>query len=197
MIEDIELIIDEENASLCIDAVSLVEFPAIESDWIALKKDTNITLAKVDEDKRLLIGAALIPDKKIYRFNPETQKEYNVYFSKETIKRASELYLMHNNQDSATLEHDTKISGVTAVESWIVADKDRDKSAVYGIDVPEGTWMLSLRVDNDEVWQKVKDKSVKGYSIEGYFTQKMQSLSKQDYTDSDILNALAEILKIQ
>ena len=197
MIEDIELIIDEENASLAIDAVSLVEFPAIESDWVALKKDTNITLAKVDEDKRLLIGAALIPDKKIYRFNPETQKEYNVYFSKETIKRASELYLMNNNQDSATLEHDTKISGVTAVESWIVADKDRDKSAVYGIDVPEGTWMLSLRVDNEEIWQKVKDKSVKGYSIEGYFTQKMSKLSKQDYTDSDILNALAEILKIQ
>ena len=197
MIEDIELIIDEENASLAIDAVSLVEFPAIESDWIALKKDSNITLAKVDEDKRLLIGAALIPDKKIYRFNPETQKEYNVYFSKETIKRASELYLMHNNQDSATLEHDTKISGITAVESWIVADKDRDKSAVYNIDVPVGTWMLSLKVDNDEIWQKVKDKSVKGYSIEGFFTQKMQSLSKQDYTDSDILNALAEILKIQ
>lgn len=197
MIEDIELIIDEENASLAIDAVSLVEFPAIESDWIALKKDSNITLAKVDEDKRLLIGAALIPDKKIYRFNPETQKEYNVYFSKETIKRASELYLMHNNQDSATLEHDTKISGITAVESWIVADKDRDKSAVYNIDVPVGTWMLSLKVDNDEIWKKVKDKSVKGYSIEGFFTQKMQSLSKQDYTDSDILNALAEILKIQ
>lgn len=197
MIEDIELIIDEDNASLAIDAVSLVEFPAIESDWVALKKDTNITLAKVDEDKRLLIGAALIPDKKIYRFNPETQKEYNVYFSKETIKRASELYLMNNNQDSATLEHDTKISGVTAVESWIVADKDRDKSAVYGIDVPVGTWMLSLKVDNEDIWKKVKDKSVKGYSIEGYFTQKMSKLSKQDYTDSDILNALAEILKIQ
>lgn len=197
MIEDIELIIDEDNASLAIDAVSLVEFPAIESDWVALKKDNNITLAKVDEDKRLLIGAALIPDKKIYRFNPETQKEYNVYFSKETIKRASELYLMNNNQDSATLEHDTKISGVTAVESWIVADKDRDKSAVYGIDVPVGTWMLSLKVDNEDIWKKVKDKSVKGYSIEGYFTQKMSKLSKQDYTDSDILNALAEILKIQ
>jgi len=197
MIEDIELIIDEENASLAIDAVSLVEFPAIESDFIALKKDSNITLAKVDEDKRLLIGAALIPDKKIYRFNPETQKEYNVYFSKETIKRASELYLMHNNQDSATLEHDTKISGITAVESWIVADKDRDKSAVYGINVPEGSWMLSLKVDNDEIWKKVKDKSVKGYSIEGFFTQKLSKLSKQDYTEADILNALAEILKIQ
>jgi hypothetical protein len=197
MIEDIELIIDEENASLAIDAVSLVEFPAIESDWVALKKDSNITLAKVDEDKRLLIGAALIPDKKIYRFNPETQKEYNVYFSKETIKRASELYLMNNNQDSATLEHDTKISGITAVESWIVADKDRDKSAVYNINVPVGTWMLSLKVDNDEIWQKVKDKSVKGYSIEGFFTQKLSKLSKQDYTESDILNALAEILKIQ
>lgn len=193
----IELIIDEENASLAIDAVSLVEFPAIESDWVALNKDTNISLAKVDEDKKLLIGAALIPDKKIYRYNQETQKEYFVYFSKETIKKASELYLMNNNQSSATLEHDTKLSGITAVESWIVADKDRDKSAVYGIDVPEGTWMLSLKVDNEDIWKKVKDKSVKGYSIEGYFTQKMSKLSKQDYTDSDILNALAEILKIQ
>lgn len=193
----IELIIDEENAELAIDAVSLVEFPAIESDWVALNKDTNISLAKVDEDKKLLIGAALIPDKKIYRYNQETQKEYFVYFSKETIKKASELYLMNNNQSSATLEHDTKLSGITAVESWIVADKDRDKSAVYGIDVPEGTWMLSLKVDNEDIWQKVKDKSVKGYSIEGYFTQKMSKLSKQDYTDSDILNALAEILKIQ
>ena len=193
----IELIIDEENASLAVDAVSLVEFPAIESDWVALNKDTNISLAKVDEDKKLLIGAALIPDKKIYRYNQETQKEYFVYFSKETIKKASELYLMNNNQSSATLEHDTKLSGITAVESWIVADKDRDKSAVYGIDVPEGTWMLSLKVDNEDIWKKVKDKSVKGYSIEGYFTQKMSKLSKQDYTDSDILNALAEILKIQ
>ena len=193
----IEFIIDEENASLAIDAVSLVEFPAIESDWVALNKDTNISLAKVDEDKKLLIGAALIPDKKIYRYNQETQKEYFVYFSKETIKKASELYLMNNNQSSATLEHDTKLSGITAVESWIVADKDRDKSAVYGIDVPEGTWMLSLKVDNEDIWKKVKDKSVKGYSIEGYFTQKMSKLSKQDYTDSDILNALAEILKIQ
>ena len=193
----IELIIDEENASLAIDAVSLVEFPAIESDWVALNKDTNISLAKVDEDKKLLIGAALIPDKRIYRYNQETQKEYFVFFSKETIKKASELYLMNNNQSSATLEHDTKLSGITAVESWIVADKDRDKSAVYGIDVPEGTWMLSLKVDNEDIWKKVKDKSVKGYSIEGYFTQKMSKLSKQDYTDSDILNALAEILKIQ
>lgn len=197
MIEDIELIIDEDNEDLAIDAVSLVEFPAIESDWIALKKDKNITLAKIDEEKRLLIGAALIPDKKIYRFNPETQKEYNVYFSKETIKRASELYLMNNNQDSATLEHDTKISGITAVESWIVADKKRDKSAVYSLDVPVGTWMLSLKVDNEDIWKKVRDKSVKGFSIEGYFSQKLQSLTKQDYTNTDILNALAEILKVQ
>ena len=193
----IELLIDEDNEQLSIDAVSLVELPAIESDFIALKKDNNISLAKVDEDKRLLIGAALIPDKKIYRYDADTQKEYMVFFSKETIKRASELYLINNNQDSATLEHDTRISGVTAVESWIVADQDRDKSAVYGIDVPVGSWMLSLKVDNEDIWKKVKDKSIKGYSIEGYFTSKLSKLSKQSYTDSDILNALAEILKVQ
>lgn len=193
----IELLIDEDNEQLSIDAVSLVELPAIESDFIALKKDKNISLAKVDEDKRLLIGAALIPDKKIYRFNPETNEEYQVFFSKETVKRASELYLINNNQSSTTLEHDTRISGVTAVESWIVSDTKRDKSAVYGINVPAGTWMLSLRVDNEEIWKKVKDKSIKGYSIEGYFTSKLSKLSKQSYSDSDILNALAEILKVQ
>ena len=187
----IELLIDEDNEQLSIDAVSLVELPAIESDFIALKKDNNISLAKVDEDKRLLIGAALIPDKKIYRYDADSQKEYMVFFSKETIKRASELYLINNNQDSATLEHDTRISGVTAVESWIVADKDRDKSAVYGIDVPVGTWMLSLKVDNEAIWKKVKDKSIKGYSIEGYFTSKLSKLSKQSYTDSDIFKCFS------
>tara|TARA_R100000655_G_C3000062_1_gene194282 strand:+ start:25285 stop:25881 length:597 start_codon:yes stop_codon:yes gene_type:complete len=195
----VELIIDEKNKELAIDAVSLVEFPAIESSWIFMSKEnkTNkLSLAKVDEHKRLLIGAALIPNKMIYR-KDEDGREYQVYFSESTVKRASELYLISNNQSNATYEHDRKISGVTAVESWIVSDTKNDKSNIYNLDLPKGSWVLSMKVENDDVWQAILDKKVTGYSIEGFFLDKMANLSKPVNEDSEILTALAEILKIQ
>lgn len=192
----VELLIDENNLELTIDAVSLVEFPAMESNWVFMSKDNKVSLAKVDEDKRLIIGAALIPDKHILRVDDKGEK-FNIFFSKETIKRASELYLQSNNQKSATYEHSIKLSGISAVESWIVADSKMDKSNLYGIDVPTGTWMLSLKIDNEEVWNEIKKKNVSGFSIEGLFTHKLQELSKQVDTDEEILTALADIMKIQ
>ena len=72
-----------------------------------------------------------------------------------------------------------------------------DKSNIYGIDVPTGSWMLSLKIENEDVWNEIKSKNVKGFSIEGLFTHKLQKLSKQVDTDADILKAVAEILKIQ
>ena len=193
----VELVIDENNKELAIDAVSLVEYPAIESNWIFMSKDNNkLSLAKVDEDKRLIIGAALIPNKLIYR-RDDKGREYQVYFSEQTIKQASELYLMSNNQSSATYEHKEGITGVTAVESWIVSDTNNDKSNIYGLDLPKGSWVLSMKVENDEVWSKIKSQEVKGFSIEGYFLDKMATLSKPVDTDTEILAALAEILKIQ
>ena len=115
----VELLIDENNLELTIDAVSLVEFPAMESDWVFMSKENKVSLAKIDEDKKLIIGAALIPDKHILRVD-ENGEKFNIFFSKETIKRASELYLQSNNQKSATYEHSIKLSGISAVESWIV-----------------------------------------------------------------------------
>tara|TARA_R110000751_G_scaffold16777_5_gene52735 strand:- start:340 stop:927 length:588 start_codon:yes stop_codon:yes gene_type:complete len=192
----VELIIDENNKELAIDAVSLVEFPAIESNWIFMSKDSNLSLAKVDEAKRLIIGAALIPNKLILR-RDEGGNEYQVYFSEATIKQASELYLMSNNQSSATYEHREDINGITAVESWIVSDTKMDKSNIYGLNLPKGSWVLSMKIDNAEVWDKIINKEVKGYSIEGLFLDKMAELSKPADTDEDILNALAEIMKVQ
>lgn len=183
----VELVIDDNNEQLAIDAISLVSDPAIDVEMIYMSKDkANITLAKVDEDKRLIISPALIPDKSIYRFNQETGEEYYVYFSKETVKKASEAYLKYNNQSSATLEHNNRISGVHTVESWIITNPDMDKSNLYGYDLPAGTWMVSMRVENDDVWQLVKDKTVKGLSIEGYYVDKMEAMSAQklaSYTD--------------
>lgn len=164
----IELILDEENVEMTgIEAVSIVESPAIESDFIALK-DQEIKLAKIDEEKKLLMGAALIPNKPIFRKNEFT--DFYVYFSSSTVRRASELFFQNNNQNNATLEHEMEIQGLSVVESWIVEDTEKDKSALYGLSVPKGTWMISMKVENDEVWNEyVKEGKVKGFSIEGYF----------------------------
>ena len=197
----VELVIDESHESLAIDAVSLVEFPAIESEWIFLSKDTknNLSLAKVDEHKRLIVGAALIPNKQIYR-RDENGKEFYVFFSEATVKRASELYLMNNNQSSATLEHTDTIHDVTTVESWIVEDTAHDKSNIYGLNLPKGSWVLSMKVENNEVWADILAKKVKGFSIEGFYIDKLASLSTKventEDTDEDILTALSEILEL-
>jgi len=169
----IELILDEENEEMVgIDAVSIVENPAIESDFIALASD-EIQLAKIDEEKKLLLGAALIPNKPIFRKRNDTM--FYVYFSKDTVRRASELFFQNSNQNNATLEHQMSITGLTVVESWLVDDPKMDKSAKYGLEMPEGTWMISMKVENDEIWNDyVKTGKVKGFSIEGYFADKAQ-----------------------
>lgn len=166
----IELFIDEEDEVSGIEAISVVENPAIESDFIALKKQ-EFKLAEIDKEKRLIMGAALIPNKPIYRQNED--QEYYIYFSKTTVRKASELFFMRGNQNNATLEHQLELKGLTAVESWIV-ESEQDKSRMYNLNVPMGTWMVSMKVLNDEVWEQVKSGVVKGFSIEGYFADKLQ-----------------------
>ena len=174
----VELIIDEDAELYGIDAISIVDRPAIELDFIALKEQ-KVSFAEADTDKRILLGPALVPDKPIYRKNGED--EFYVYFSKATVRRAAELYLKHGNQANHTLEHEHKINGLTVVESWIVENKEKDKSALYDLDVPVGTWMVAVKVDNEAIWQEwVKEGKVKGFSIEGYFADKMKKNSEDE-----------------
>jgi hypothetical protein len=174
----VELIIDEEAELYGIDAISIVDRPAIELDFIALKEQ-KLAFAEADADKRILLGPALVPDKPIYRRNGED--EFYVYFSKGTVRKASELYLKHGNQANHTLEHEHTINGLTVVESWMVENKEKDKSALYGLDVPVGTWMVAVKVDNEAIWQEwVKEGKVKGFSIEGYFVDKMKKNSEDE-----------------
>jgi hypothetical protein len=197
----VELLLDEENEVTGIDAVSIVENPAIESDFITLSEQ-EIKLAKVDEEKKILMGAALIPNKPIFR--KQGEEMFYVFFSKETVRRASELFFMNGNQNNATLEHQMSINNLTVVESWIV-EGEQDKSRLYDLDVPVGTWMISMKVENDEVWNDyVKSGKVKGFSIEGYFADKakinkpnlkseMQAIedNEAEYMLSDIKNILS------
>lgn len=169
-----ELIIKDEQTD-GVFAVSLVEKPAIEENFIALSKQ-QIEL-KALEEKRIVIGAALIPNKKIYRRDKD--KEFEIYFTDETVRRASELVFMRNQHQNATLEHAVKLSGMAIVESWIIEDEEKDKSKVYGFDLPKGTWMISMKVMDDNIWEKVKNGDVKGFSIEGYFAEKYEMSARE------------------
>ena len=191
----VELVIADDSEELAIDAISLVHSPAIESDFVFFGKEkNNLTFAKVDEEKRMLVSPALIPNKQIFRYDPNTDSEYYVYFSPETVRKASELYLKNNNHHKATYEHQDRVSGVLTVESW-VKEGDSDKSKLYGYDLPNGTWFVKMKITNDELWNKIKDGELKGLSIEGYFTNKFEAMQKTKPTNEEILSALNELIK--
>ena len=194
----IELIIDEEMELSGIDAISIVENPAIEEDFIALKTEQKeYKFAEVDKEKKIIMGAMLVPDKPIYR-RDENEGEYYIYFSKNTIRKAMELFFQNGNQSNATFEHMESITGLTMVESWIVEDTDKDKSKLYELNVPVGTWMGTIKVNNDKIWNDfIKTGKVKGFSIEGYFAERLKtSLSKVDETEEEILAGL-DLLELQ
>lgn len=168
----IELIIDEENEISGIEAISVVENPAIEEDFIALKEHKDIKLAEVDAEQRILMGPALIPNKKIFRKGEED--DYYIYFSEDTVRKASELFFIKSKHQNSTFEHSFELSDMSVVESWLIEDPKNDKAAAYGFDLPKGTWMVSMKVLNDDVWKAVKEGEVKGFSIEGYFADGLE-----------------------
>ena len=193
----VELIIDEES-DVAVEAISIVNSGAIEEPFIALKSQ-EFKLAEVDKERRILMGALLIPNKPIYRKNGED--EYYIYFSKDTVSKASQMYLMQGNQNNATMEHQYALSGLSLVESWLVEDKVHDKSVKYGMDLPLGTWVGSMKVNNDKIWNEfVKTGKVKGFSIEGFFADRMErpkeeikeDLSKEDIQVQQIIDIIKE-----
>ena len=193
----IELILDEDQEMTGVEAISVVENPAIEEDFIALKSE-EIKLAEVNKEKRILMGALLVPNKPIYRRSGDD--EYYIYFSKETVAKASQMYLVNGNQNNSTMEHQYDLKGLSLVESWLVEDEVHDKSRKYGMNVPLGTWMGAVKVNNDEVWNDyVKTGKVKGFSIEGYFADKMErpkesvAMSQEEQEATETIEKLKSI----
>jgi len=189
-----ELFIDEENEWGGIEAISIVENPAIEEDFIALKSQ-EIKLAEMDSEKRILMGAALIPNKKIYRRNGE--QEYYIHFSEDTVRKASQLFLSRGKQNNSTLEHEVELGGLSVVESWIIEDEIQDKSRKYNLNMPVGTWMVSIKVNNDQVWEEfVKTGKVKGFSIEGFFSDKKSDRPQESIEEELSAEDLAKLYEI-
>jgi len=179
-----ELVIEDENID-GIFAISLVQDPAIESDFVYFDKE-KILFSSVDNEQRLVMGAILIPNKKILRIDGEG-KPYHVFFKPETIKRLSEMYLKNKYTDKATLEHNQKITGVYLIESWIKESATKDKSALYNLNAPVGSWLGTFKIDNDKIWNDyVKTGDVQGFSIEGLFGHSLVSANESFNFQKDI-----------
>jgi hypothetical protein len=192
----VELIIDENEDMAGVDAISIVESPAIESNFVALGEQKDpYKFAKVDTEKRILMGGILIPNKTIYRRDLNGD-EYYIYFSKETIRKAAELYFINANQSNTTYEHFESVTGCTLIESWFIEDESVDKSKLYNLGLPVGSWCGTMKINNDEIWNDyVKTGRVKGFSIEGYFADKFETKMSRNHIVEEILAGL-DILEI-
>jgi len=148
-------------------SISLVNDPATQEVFIALSKQTEVKLAEVDKEQRILMGLVLQPDQLIYRKNEETGEEFNIVFREDTIKELSHNFFKSGFQLNSKLEHDEPIKGITVVESWLVENSAIDKSANFGMSYPKGSWMATMKVDSDDIWNNyVKTGKVQGFSVD-------------------------------
>tara|TARA_R110000850_G_scaffold50260_2_gene123551 strand:- start:10255 stop:11583 length:1329 start_codon:yes stop_codon:yes gene_type:complete len=177
-------VIFNEEKDKGIYCLSVVENPAMEEFFIALNQDEKpesmeVKLAKVDEEQRILMGVALIPNKPIYRNNKGD--EFYIQFSEETIKKAAHSFLKNQYNNNSTIEHEVSLSAMSVVESWIIEDEFNDKSVKYGLSYPKGSWMVAMKVDNDEVWDEyVKTGKITGFSIDGIFSLQEVKLKEEN-----------------
>jgi len=177
-------------------AISLVENPAMEGLFIALSKDEPIQLKEVDKEKRILMGLVLEPNKPIYR--NQNGEEFNIVFDEQTIEELSHSFLKLGYQKNSTIEHDAnqKIEGVSFVESWIVEDSKIDKSANFGFNYPKGSWIATMKVDNDDVWDNyVKTGKIQGFSVDALLSLEEVNL-KSDINMSEQVKTNSLLEKI-
>lgn len=154
-------IADEING---VEIISLVDYPAIERDFIKFSKEAEIKFS-VNNERRVLTGPALIPDQKIYR-KSDSGDEFYVQMSKDAIETIAQKFFLDHNSTNANLMHEYEAPGIIFFESYLI-DHNRGICPVEFSDLPDGTWMVSAKVNNDEVWQLVKDGVLRGFSIEG------------------------------
>lgn len=197
-LQEIELTIEDVEDG-CF-AISMVKFPAMEDNFVALSEH-EIELKVIDEDKRIVVGYAMIPKDKIYRRQTikengvKKEVEFYAKFTAETIKVASEMYMKQLNLNNVTVEHEKKVEDVGIIESWITEDAKFDKINLYGITPKVGGWAIMMKVNNDQEWEKVKDGSYRGFSIEGRFSGFENLMSEQINEVDELKNEVIEIIK--
>lgn len=175
----LEMLVSEDDET-GVDIISFVDSPAIEVDFMYFK-ETQKKFQFKDEEKHLVTGAAMIPNQKIIREDSEGN-QFFVFFSEDTIRLCNEMYFKQSKNIGANLDHETPVDNVTVIESWIIEDETNDKAVALGFEgLPKGTWMVTYKVDNPEVWAKIKSGEVLGFSVEGMFGQKKAEFNSEDW----------------
>lgn len=220
-LKNVEFLIEDESQDFFgdISLISIVFDPAIKKEFNFFKDINKQTFANVDEEKRLIIGPAMIPNKLILRKNEQTGEYFNCYFSDKTVRRCSELFLKHSNHNKTNLEHGELLNGreirddISVVESWIVEDSKNDKANALGFKPIKGEWYVAFKVESPSLWEALKKSGFGGFSIEGRFTEKFSSYSKfksitledtikgivfnEGLKDSEKYNLIKNILKVE
>ena len=194
-----ELILDE-NSDFNLEAISLVNSPAVEVNFIALSKtkeklykNFTFTENKVGE-KMMIYGPAMTPNKLILRLNEETDEYYQIYFSKDTVEKCCRFY-MTKNFNKFSIEHETETYDAKVVENWIINDSLNDKANNLGFVLPQGTWMCGVKIENESLWEKIKNGELRGFSIEGFFADAFFKQSKlKEKKEEDYLKEQLEII---
>lgn len=180
---------EDMNDDAEVDYVALVDKPAIQKNWNAFKNQQRFEV--VSEDKRIISGPIMLSDVPIFR-SDSTYGDYFVVFNKETIFKIAQKFFKRGYQSNVNLMHspNAQVEGVTMFESFIT-DQSRGILPMKGFeDAPDGSWFGSFKVDNDEVWNDVKEGKFKGFSVEGLFTYKTKPTKEQE-----VMNAIKEILQ--
>ena len=188
-LQNIELTIKDE-LSHGVFAISLVDKPAIEEDFIMLNS-LEIELKVVDDAKKEVIGLALVPNKKILR--RIQGKDFTISFSEQTIEKVQELYMKNLYLNNVTVDHEKKVDGVSLIESWIVEDVKNDKSNMYNLNAVKGAWVVKMKIYNDEVYEGVKLGKLNGFSIEGMFDG-LDKLQMEQTEDEQLIEEIKELL---
>jgi len=190
--ESIYLTIKDEDED-GVFAISLVNSPAIEENFVALSKEEpkfHVELKGVDDERKIVVGFALVPEKEIYR--KMNGKEFNIKFSAETVAKASELYMKNLNLNNVTAEHEKPVHGCTVIENWIVEDPKNDKSNIYDLGAQGGEWVVMMKL-SDEEYKLAKDGTYNGFSIEALFDGFEQLEAKKVLSEDE---KIAEIIKV-
>lgn len=171
-----------------VEIISLVDRPAVERNFIKFSNQVEVKF-KVDEDKHIVTGPALIPGKKIYRRDEETGYEYYVEFTKEGIQQIAEKFFADHNSTNVNLQHELDVNGCVYFESYFI-NSERGILPAEFADLPEGTWIVSCKINNEGVWDMVKKGELRGFSIEGYL-----DVQKQEEKPLDTIQDLLDYLK--
>lgn len=173
-------------------AIAVVEDPAMSDFWITLSKaeENEMTFQAIDDEKKILLGAAIIPNKRIYR--NIGGNEFYVVFKEDVIEKIAHNYIKQGYVNNSSENHEKVIQGTTVVQSWVVEDPIKDKSNIYGKQYEKGTWVVMMKVDNPDIWQKAKDKKLTGFSIEAGLGLKEMKLKNQEMEENSILKAIKD-----